>query len=110
MPSDAERQRDIVQGVELIEEVVILENKTDRLVPEVSARIAVEISNFVPVDLDAASIGSIEQADDVQQCTLADTRWSHHSQHPPPLNLEIQVPEYLEARFAGAEALGQTDE
>jgi hypothetical protein len=86
---------------------MVLENEPDHPVAKVGPGLEIEVPNLAPIELEVAFIGSIEQAEDVEQSTLADSRGPHDSQYLPFLDFEIEVLEHLNPRLAGTETLAE---
>jgi hypothetical protein len=104
---DAQRQGHIVECVQFVEQIMVLENEPDHPVAKVGPGLEIEVPNLAPIELEVAFIGSIEQAEDVEQSTLADSRGPHDSQYLPFLDFEIEVLEHLNPRLAGTETLAE---
>jgi hypothetical protein len=68
---DAGREGDILQGAELREEVVELEDEAERAVAHVGALGVGELPGVDALDQDAALGGTLEEAQNVEECGLA---------------------------------------
>jgi len=102
---NAKGQGDVISRVQLIEQIVVLEDKTDRQIPQPGPRLGVESSDIAAIERDTAVIGPIEQTDQVEQGALADPRRADYRQHRALGDLEIEVFQNLDPGAAGAKAL-----
>ena len=69
--SDVSGDADVLQGSELGEQVVELEDETDLLVSELCQSLVVESVDLGAVDEQRALVGTVKGADDVQQCRFS---------------------------------------
>lgn len=74
---DGERQGDVLACRERIEQVGVLEDKTELLAAELRKLSLLHARNVLPVDADGAARGAIDGRDAVEQRRLARARGAH---------------------------------
>ena len=104
--ADPVRDEDVLQGGELGQEIVELEDEPDVGVPV--GRIGVDVAGreIPAVDDDFARGGALEQADDIEQGRLARARGADDRGERSPLETDVDAVEDL-GRHHVAEALDQ---
>ncbi len=104
---DPKRQRDVVSRVQFVKQMMMLKNEAQKTVSETRPARPVEIGYVLSAEFDRARIGSIEQPEQMEQRTLADSGRTDDCQHLAPDNLEIEIPQDLDPRLALAVTLGE---
>ncbi len=69
----AQRQRDVIEGIQFVEQIMVLKHKTNHPVAQMGAFLAVETIHLASFEEERSLVRSIEQADEMQQRALADT-------------------------------------
>lgn len=88
---------DVLRGIELRQQVVELEHESDVPVPELDARGVTHRCDFRSSHLNRAGVGAIKSAKDVQQGALADAGRTNNRNHLPGLDIQLEIPEHVDA-------------
>ena len=101
-PGIDERQLHILVHGELVDQVEALEDKADVVLAQVGPLALVEAGHFNAVELEAAAVWVVEQADNVQQGRFATSGGPHHGNELPFLHLEGKLVQGNGAHLFGA--------
>ena len=90
------RNHDVFERREFGEELVELKDESDVPVAEVGQFATVERQHVGTVDKEAASIGLVERADDLEQRGFARAAWAYDTDNFAFLDVEVDALEHLE--------------
>ena len=95
-PADQPGDADVLEGRELGQQVVELEDEADPLVAEAREVAVAQGEGIAAVDLDAARVGTRQRADDLQQRGLARAAGPDDRDYLAVGDLERDAPQHLE--------------
>jgi len=103
----AQRQRDVFDGVNARQQVVLLEDKADLLIADNRKIVVVQIRNKHGVEVILARRWRVQAADHVHQSRLARSAWTHNGNHLTREDLEVDAAQGWNDDLAKAVILGE---
>jgi len=103
----AYRQGDIFEGVNAGQQVVVLEYKTDLLIPNDCELIIFQVGNKQRIEIIFTRSGRVEAADHVHQGRLARTARTHDGNHLTRKNLQVNAAQCWNHDLTKAIILGE---
>ena len=88
-----QRQFDVLEHVEFVDEVKTLEDEANNSLAEVCALVLLQVAHVAAIQQVGAFGGIVEQAEDIQQRGFATTRRPHDGDKLAFLHLEVHIAE-----------------